>query len=311
MSTRVATVRFYTGLKRLKTSPPWPTRQLPVDAVAKGLRGLTRGAGGTEAFAFDGGTLVGRLRKKTPHYAHLVFYRVRKGGYPDTFDDSTGDVAPLDLDMNKSLAEPTEMLFFMNGVIGQLVNMHGPGASSCARYVEAKTGIDFVMAPLLRDDVLEQIREDDEVSLVAVRVASSNVEQLGKAASTMRDAGLSAADAPGTGSIELIYRPAHGDKERFWDTWLPRLRRLLTRADPGTLEKVEVRRRNELGRDEYIDFLASRISAQVEVEISEYTLNVVPDIAETAIASAYNADRIAIEAALQLLTAMDIGEDDE
>jgi hypothetical protein len=306
---RVATVRFYVGLKRLRRSPPWPTDTLPVDAIVTGLQALTRGAGGTELLAHQDGQLVGRVRTVTEHYAHLVFYRVRKSGYPETFDDTTGDVAVLNLDSNKSLAEPTEMLFFQSGVIGHLVNLHGPGAASSARYIEEKTGIDLVMAALLREDVLGQIRSDDEVSQVVIRVASSNVEQLGKAAANMVDAGLSASTSPGTGSIELVYRAERGQKDRFWSTWYPRVRRLVQTADPGTLERAVVVRRDDLGRDDAVDFLTARITEQVLVVIDEQTRNVVPRTAESAIASAYNADRAAIEEAVSLVLAANVGNE--
>jgi hypothetical protein len=262
--------------------------------------------------AFHDGTLVGRVRSARPKYAHLVFYRIRKSGYPDTFDDATGTVELLDLDSSKSLAEPTEMLFFRNGVIGHLVNIHGPGGSSSARYVEEKTGIDFIMAALLRGDVLNQIRQDDEVSQVILRVASSNVEQLGKAARNMVNTGRSAADAPGTGSIELTYRAERGQKDRFWSTWNPRIRRLVATADPGTLEKaVAIRRNEELGTDEAVDFLSSRITEQVQVEVSDRTRNVVPETAEATIAAAYNSALTEIEAALILLSEADKGEEEE
>jgi len=310
MAQRVATVRFYVGLKRLRRGAPWPSDLLPVDAVVTGLSSLTRGADGTELFPYQETHIVGRVRDVTTDYAHLVFYRLRKFGIPETYD-AIGNVEVLDLDRDKSLAEPTEMLFFRNGVIGHLVNMHGPGAASAARYIEAKTGIDIVMAALLREDVLSQIRADDEVSQVVIRVASSNVEQLGKAARNMVDAGRSAATSPGTGSIELIYRPERGQKDRFWSTWYPRVRRLVGQADPGTLEKAVIVRRDDLGRDDAVDFLTARITEQVLVEINDTTRNVVPRTAESAIASAYNADRADIEEALSLLTTENVGNEED
>lgn len=311
MAERVVTVRFYVGMKRKVRGPAWPTPTLPVNLIAERVDALTIGPDGTAFWNHRGRLVLGRVRKRTKEYVHIVFYRLRADELPDTLNFSDGQVHELDLEENEALAEPTEMLFFTNGVIGHLANHFGPGSGLCAAYTEEKTGIDMVMGALIRDDVLAQLREDDQVQAVTIRVASANVEQLGRAARSLVAAGQSAANAAGTGSVEMIYRARKGQKDRFWQTWWPRVRRIAA-LEPGTVEKLKaVRRDDTLHRDEEVDLLTARITRSTPIAITTGRRNIDPAIAEAAIVDAYNAEEPAILRALEMATDVGEGTEDE
>jgi hypothetical protein len=289
MPDRVLTVRFYGAMKRKLRGDPWLNGLVPLTAIVGGIQGLTLGKDGTALWNHRGRLVLARVRKSAPAYQHLVFYRLRHDDLPDKINQISGAIDALDLDVNEALAEPTEIVMFVNGAVGHLVNGHAPGAGLCAAYIEEKTGVDLVFSPLVRRDVLDQIREDDQVSVVDIRVATGEVEQLGKASTSLAAAGRSAVNAPGTGSIELIYRPQPGAKEQFWDTWFSVIRQLVRTADPGTLQKVKVTRHDDtLDRTDDVDFLNAKITQAAEVAVPAGRRNVTPDVAEAAIVGAYN-----------------------
>jgi hypothetical protein len=202
------------------------------------------------------------------------------------------------------------MLFFFNGVIVHAFNKNGPGSIHSAMYLEEKTGVDVVMTSLLRADALRQLHQNDEVQAVTIRVAAANWEELTPGGQSLRDAAKSAADAPGTGSIELWYRAAKGQKETFWDGWLPRIQRLVAGAAPGSIEKLKARRIDaDDHHAEMVDLLNAKICTTRRVEILQPSRHLLPDAAEAAMVQAYNAEQAAILEAVDALQGFTFEDD--
>lgn len=308
--TKLVHIRFYVGAKRLRRGAPWPNEILPVDHLVDQLKQLDRGVNGNEQFFHNGRVVIGDVRSVTDHYAHLVFHRIRQDNLPYLRRGATGEIEDLDLDEDDALAESTEMLFFRNGVIAHAVNRDGPGSILSAMYLEEKTGVDVVMASLLRADALAQLREDDEVPAVTIKVVSGNWRQLGGEGDSLREAARAAATAPGTGSIEMIFRAEHGKKERFWDTWRPRLTRLVAGAEPGTIEKLKVQRNDaDDHQAELVDLLEAKITATRQVEVQSRSRRLRPAAAEMAMVEAYNTEQAGILAAVQELRGLTFEDD--
>jgi hypothetical protein len=305
---RTVTIRFYMGAKRHRSTPPWPGGIVPVDRLVDGLKQLDRGVRGNDEYEWAGKVVIGHVRDETEDYAHLVFHRIRQDNLPSMRRGATGEIEDLDLDEDDALAEPTEMLFFKNGVIAHAVNRDGPGSLLAARYLEDKTDVDIVMVPLLRPDALSQLREDDEVQAVTMKVASGDWHQLEDEADThgLRDLARGMVAAPGTGSIELIFRPERGQRDEFWRTWRPRLLRV---AASRWAEKLKVRRSESDDRAEMVDLLEAKLAVSTPVAVQQRSRRLVPRAAERAMVMAYNHDQHQILAAVRELQGLTYQDD--
>lgn len=302
MTTRVMNVRFYGAAKRLSPDP-WAGGLLPVDEIEAGLAALNPP---NDAIVVNGQTIVGRVRSSHADYAHVVFYRIRDDLLPALRNSVTGDIEELLIDDEDALAEATEVLLCRNGLVVQLVNRDGPGITTISIYIEKATGVDAVMVALVHDDALEQLGQSPDLSAVKIRAARGSAEELGRGHASLREAGLSADRAPGTKSVELIYRAEPGRRERFRDTWMPRIRRLA--GEPGIERLTVFAYDEEARRTDEIDLLLDKITTRAFVELTSDNRYITADAALVALLDAYDAMRYAVSPALRAVIAEEAGD---
>jgi hypothetical protein len=295
MTTRTTKVRFFGAAKRL-TKDPWPDCLPPVTKIASDVAALTAP---DDLISVGQYTIVGRLRSSHTDYAHLVFYRIRNDVLPSLRDATTGAIEAWDLDQDSDLAEATEVLLLRSGLVLQLVNRDGPGIGSIAKYIERVSTVDIDMVALLHDDPLAQLGAHPEIQMVKIRAASGSAAELAQGHASLREAGRSADRAPGTKSIEMIYRAETGQKDRFSGTWMPRIRRLLGR--PG-IERITVTQYDDDAKAaEEIDLLQDRITATAHVELTNDNRYITAGAAREALLTAYQGMKDVVDPALGAL----------
>lgn len=302
MTTRTMTARFFGAAKRM-SKDPWPGCLPPLDEVGDGIDALHPPDDLVELPLY---TVVGRVRAKLDDYLHLVFYRIRQDVLPSLRDASTGDIDTLDLDGDSDLAEATEVLMFKSGLVVQLVNRDGPGINAIARYIEEVSGVDIDMVALINDDALAQLGKHPELQMVRIRAASGSEEQLAQGHESLRGAGESADRAPGTKSVELLYRAEPAAHDTFSTTWMPRLTKLLGR--PG-IERVAVTAFNaNAGMYEEKDLLQDRITTKAFVELTTDNRHITEEAARDALLTAYNGMAAVVDPALGALIDEELAE---
>jgi hypothetical protein len=96
---------------------------------------------------------------------------IRKKGLP--LVERRGETSPLDIPSDAGLYEPMHFVIYENGVGGFEYNFYAPRPSSLKHYIKSKldSSVDEIdMKPLMRRDVLEMLRNVDDIRCLTMSV---------------------------------------------------------------------------------------------------------------------------------------------
>lgn len=319
-------IRFYAVLKKRVHDPAWPSGNIPVDwllegapqrydrssneyvtADAPGLSSLSYGENGT-AYVRDPNASDNEPDPDF-HFAevlyhkrdvfHLRFWRVRRSQLPSIHDLADGSTEPLPLGETEGIAEAVDVVLFPRAcVAGILVNRAGPPRASILSYLEQQSAVAVKLAPLTREDALD-IVNGDRVTHVDVEVAAGHFEALASVTDEMGEAAASV-DTPGLRTMRISLSAERDERDRFWQWWQPRLRRIVNshRDDVKTLDVAQAASGDLAAH--VVDLLEQQIGLEVSVPV-ETGRTVEPDHGRKAIVDGYNTYNDLIRRASDLL----------
>jgi hypothetical protein len=193
--------------------------------------------------------------------------RVRLGGIRRSdlpLMEEGGNIKDLPIPLTSGLVEQTHVVFFPNNVVGCVFNFHGPRVSQLGRYLQsmAPSMFDQVsIAPLLRQDVLEQFDRLGDIRMFRLKVSRSYIDTVRLADEDLGSAFEAAAKAGNAEDVEIVLRPPPYSRESLGDKLLQPIRWLLTRN--ATREHVTRFKINgldmESGRTKEIDLLSDHL----------------------------------------------------
>jgi hypothetical protein len=168
----------------------------------------------------------------------------RRRALPQVEDD--GKLTNLVLRPTAGLAEQIHIRFFADSVAGADFNHFGPRVTRFGQFITATTGSPVAFEPLLRANVLKELDQLDEVTLIELKVDASFARGIRRHDRFLGDAISSAGRAAGGGVVQLKLSPARFSRGHLQRPgilqWLSRIA-----ADPDSTEHVHVFR--VAGRD--------------------------------------------------------------
>lgn len=136
-----------------------------------------------------------------------IFRAVRRAGLPQV--ERAGELEDLNIPAAAGIAEAIHVVFFDHNIVGADFNFYGPRMSRLGPYLELKTSSDEVdFEPLLRQDIIAQVRRLTDVRLVRLRVNPAGAAIAREADRSLFDAlnaGLRAGQAE---EAEIVLRMA-------------------------------------------------------------------------------------------------------
>jgi len=130
-----------------------------------------------------------------------------------------GQLSPLEISESSGLAEQIHVVFFENNIIGADFNFYGPRLPRLAYYFANKgAGISpptLYFDPLLRQDMLEQLRRLGHIRLFRMRIRSSYAETIERVNHSLGEAFRAAREVGGAEEVEIVLKPG-----RFSHGWL-------------------------------------------------------------------------------------------
>jgi hypothetical protein len=142
-----------------------------------------------------------------PHHVRLA--NIRRENLPP--EERGGDLTALVLKPGGGLAEQTHIVIFENQIVGYEFNFYGPRPSALSFYLhrQQKDLRNFVISPLIRKDVHDEIMALSDVTLVRLKLRASHIGILAQADESLADSFKAAQRAVGgttDADIELILR---------------------------------------------------------------------------------------------------------
>lgn len=155
-----------------------------------------------------------------------IFRAIRRSGLPQV--ERGGELEDLNIPTAAGLAEAIHVVFFDHNIVGADFNFYGPRMSRLGPYLEEKAGSDEVdFEPLLRHDIIEQVRRLSDVRLVRLRVNQAGAEIARQADESLFDAlgaGLRAGQAE---EAEIVLRMAPHSRRPLGGNVLRTVKRLV------------------------------------------------------------------------------------
>jgi hypothetical protein len=208
-------------------------------------------------------------RSRAPQRVRLA--RSRRSHLPPM--DRAGKVQDLVLPEDAGLAEESFLVFFDHGIVGCIYNAFSPRVSVLRRYVRARCSreyhaLDF--EALLRQDVIDQVNNLDEIRMFELRVSPAYFSQVAQASRTLARALEGLSDLGQPEQVAIVLKP--GPYKRNWlaaDVLAP-IKRLAARRDLREgVDTFKVKGRNaDTGTLDEIDVLKDKFVHFVDVELA-------------------------------------------
>jgi hypothetical protein len=157
----------------------------------------------------------------------LILGTIRRSGLPQV--EHSGRLLPLTIPATQGLAEAIHVVFFPHGIVGSEFNFYGPRISRLGHYLEHKAnGLvpAVVFEPLLRRDVLEQLRQLRDLRVVRLRIRASFADTVRAADRSLGDAFAAAAAAGQPEEVELMLKMDGRSGRSLADRLVAPIRRL-------------------------------------------------------------------------------------
>jgi hypothetical protein len=170
----------------------------------------------------DAGTQHPRMRLAT----------VRRSGLPLLEDG--GALSPLSIASSAGLYEPIHICFFPENIVGVEFNFYGPRPSRLPVYLTRTAPNQcpaFNLAPLLRQDVMEQLGRMRELKVVSLRILASYATQVAEADADLGAAFEAARRVGDSEVVQLVLQPEPYHRRTMTQKALEAVRRLAERLD--------------------------------------------------------------------------------
>jgi hypothetical protein len=256
-------IYFYRAIPlRTPTGAPGPFK--PAEAFKK-LAAL-KFEDGTRYQKFpDGGSLCcWPDHGSAPQCGRLA--RIRHDDFPQV--EVLGQLSPVPIPRNAGLAEQTHFVFFPNDIVGVEFNFYGPRPSRLASYFNEKTPDEmaFVLEPLLRGDIAQQLRSLTDVRLLSIRTHSAGAEVIKELDKDIGSALDALAKVKGAETIDLVLRPRSRNL-RLDRGLLGFARKVFSSADArAQVDRLSLRGMSELsGKVEDVDVLSDFMVSKKQV----------------------------------------------
>ncbi len=225
---------------------------------------------------------------RTPR--RLVFRTIRRSGLPQV--ERAGSLGDLNIPTAAGLAEAIHVVFFADNIVGADFNFYGPRMSRLGSYLRAKADSPAVeFEPLLRQDIVEQVRRLTEVRLLRLRVNRAGAAIARRADESLFDALGSALRAGAAEEIEVVLRMSPHSRRWLGDAVRRAVRglvgssELLEAASAFTVKGLDP----QTGRVEEVDVLRDHfIVTKQMMRVSRRGRALVEDSAFSAIREAHN-----------------------
>jgi hypothetical protein len=292
--TKRVNVQFFLAVP-MDPEVEWPAG-FPREAVIAALQNL-EGEQAEIPYRGGGALFAQVLRAGSDQPAHVAFWTLRDDE-PDVHHEGT--IQRLDLGDDR-LAEPTHACFFGAGVMGMLGG-RGPRASAIAHYLRAKAEVPVAWEVILRRDVAERLRREEEMKMFDIKVLTGHVDDVAGSLSSFGRQLVGLADYVPEGSLEVVLKsaPRVRPREQMTNRVKPLLNQLLRADVLENLEKLRVSTRNRAqGGEEIYDLLQDRVTVSRSVQMRADRRHIDEDAAFEAIRSAYDIAYDEIRAALE------------
>lgn len=173
---------------------------------------------------------------------HIVLYQVETQDLPFLRDPQTRDFRPLEdvLRGAPELGQPTYFGFFPGDVMAFVYNHKGPKEAVLGSYLHwLDNRMNHTFLPVVREDVMDAIRDASGVRLFNIRVATDQLARLSDIDS-LAGMGEVARRLP-SGSVEVTVRAKTDDQKRSLGQLVGRVGgRLGTRNHRAAIERARV-----------------------------------------------------------------------
>jgi hypothetical protein len=221
----------------------------------------------------------------------LRFGHIRRSGFP--LVERGGDITALRIPTASGLVEQVHVVFLPHLIIGSEFNFYGPRVPRLAQYLLAKAEPfcpPIVFAPLLRQDVAEQLHQLRDVRMVRLRIRTSYAARVAEAD---RDLGAAFKAAQRVGSaeeVEITLKSLPYSRRPLARRLLDAVRRLAAHEDlRDAVSFFHVKGWNEqTGQVELVDVLSDQLIARSQIiSLDRLTRALSPASAYEAIERAY------------------------
>ncbi len=232
---------------------------------------------------------------------------VRRTGLP--MIEELGNLRGLALADTAGLFEPIHVCFFPNNLVGVVYNFYGPRPSRISAYLRrVAPGVcpSFELEPLIRRDVLDQLRRLQWLKVMELQARTSYAEQLALADRDLGSAFEAAGRFGESEVVQLILRPEPHQRRRLHARVRQAVMELAQRGDlrENALKFVVEGYDEETERIEAIDILKGHLVSVKKIVCLDGRTRALDDSAAyRAIDEAYNEMRADLEMAASVVVA--------
>lgn len=166
------------------------------------------------------------------HNPRMRLATVRRSGLPMLEDGGT--LSPLAIAASAGLYEPIHVCFFPENIVGVEFNFYGPRPSRLPIYMRRTAPNQcppFSLAPLLRQNVMEQLGRMRELKVVSLKILASYSAQVAEADTDLGAAFEAARRVGESEVVQLVLQPAPYHRRTMSQRALGAVRRLAERLD--------------------------------------------------------------------------------
>jgi hypothetical protein len=128
--------------------------------------------------------------------------------------EENGQFSNLKLKSTAGLADATHVRFFADSVAGADYNFRGPSAVRFGHFITANTGIRVAFQPLLKADVLKDLDQIKDVTLVSLKVNTAFASRVKRHDENLGQAIQATRAAAGDGVVELRITPPRYSRDK-------------------------------------------------------------------------------------------------
>lgn len=228
---------------------------------------------------------------------------IRRTGLPHL--EEGGELSPLEISERTGLYEPIHIVFFPKNIVAAEFNFYGPRASRLGQYLIAKANAPAAttVAPLLRRDIMEQLRRLQDVRIFDLKVHASYTETLSQLNDDLGSAFEAAARVGDAQEIHLVLQPQAYSRNSLSQRLLGIVRRLAGESHlRENATRFHIKGFDEgTGKVEEVDVLRDQLIAKRRmVRLADRTRAIDPDSAYASIQEAYEELKDDLESAASL-----------
>jgi hypothetical protein len=230
----------------------------------------------------------------------FAFAGVRRNALPRA--ELNGTLSALPLTVGQGLHEATHVRFFSNNIVGVEFNFYAPRVTRIPSYFNnALSAVpEFSLEPLIRQDMLELLRKQQELRMLSLQVRRSYVDTVAKADKSLGKALKALTQASSAEIVGLVLRPDAYGKSPLSKDIFTFAKKLAKRDDlrPNSTQFVVRGVNSESGRVDVVDLLQDQLVGKRSVlTVGNRSRAVKSTSAYEAIESAYSELKDELESA--------------